>query len=405
MDGILFGPDTAVAPSILYLDNAATTPLDPSIREVMRPYLEEEFGNPSSRHRLGQRAAEAIEKARAEVARAAGAKSADVVFTSGGTEANNLGVLGSARARRKHGLHVLVGPTEHPCVRESAQALVEEGFEIEFLKLTREGALDLSHMASALRRETVVVALMLVQNEFGSVYPVRDAARLVRARSPRAAVHVDAVQALGKVELSIRALDADSIAISAHKIHGPKGSGALITNGPIPLRPLVFGGGQQGARRPGTEGVAGIVGLGAAARIAEEHREEACASMRRCREILAETILRIRGARILEPVPSAQGSSLAQTSSPAILAAVIPGAPSEVRMNHLEELGVIVSAGSACHARASQISPALAAIGLSVEEARCMLRFSFSRSTTETDARTAAAALEAVCRKLESAPG
>jgi cysteine desulfurase len=200
------------------------------------------------------------------------------------------------------------------------------------------------------------------------------------------------VQAFGKVEISLRARGVDSIAISAHKIHGPKGSGALITNGSIPLRPLVFGGGQQGGRRPGTEGVAGIVGLGAAARIVEEHRGPAFESMRRCREILGETIARIQGAKIL-------GSGAV---SPSILAAVIPGAPSEVRMNHLEELGVIVSAGSACHAKANQISPALAAIGLSVEEARCMLRFSFSRSTTETEARTAAGVLEGVCRKLES---
>src|SRR5262249_11197770 len=166
-----------------------------------------------------------------------------------------------------------------PGVRESAQALAEEGFELEFLRLTTDGGLDLAHLASALRPETVLVALMLVQNEFGSVYPVRDAAKLVRARAPHAAVHVDAVQAFGKVEISLRTLGADSVAISGHKIHGPKGAGALITNGAIPLRPLVYGGGQQGGRRPGTEGVAGIVGLGAAARIAEERREEGCASM------------------------------------------------------------------------------------------------------------------------------
>lgn len=386
-----------MAAPLLYLDNAATTPLDPGVRAAMRPYLEEEFGNPSSRHRLGQRAAEAVEAARGEIARATGARSGDVVFTSGGTEANNLAVLGSARARRKHGRHVLVGPTEHPCVRESAQALAEEGFELELLRLTPAGALDRAHLASALRADTVLLALMLVQNEFGSVYPVREAAKLVRARSPHAAVHVDAVQAFGKVEISIRTLGADSVAISGHKIHGPKGAGALITNGAIPLRPLVFGGGQQGGRRPGTEGVAGIVGLGAAARIAEERREESCVSMRRCREVLAEAVLRIPGARILEP------GAPEQDSSPAILATVIPGAPSEVRMNHLEELGVVVSAGSACHAKASHISPALAAIGLSAEEARGMLRFSFSRSTTEAEARAAAEALGTVCRKLESA--
>ncbi len=386
-----------MATSSIYLDNAATTPLDPAVLEAMRPYLEEDFGNPSSRHRPGQRAAEAVERARAEVARATGAKSADIIFTSGGTEANNLGVLGSARARFRRGKHVLVGPTEHDCVRESAQALREEGFEVETLRLSRDGALDLAHLAGALRPDTVLVAQMLVQNEFGSVYPVREAARLVRARSPQAALHVDAVQAFGKVEVSIGALDADSVAISAHKIHGPKGCGALVTRGTIPLKPLVFGGGQQGGRRPGTENVPGIVGLGAAARIAEERREEACASMRRCREMLAERISRIPGARILEP------GAPAQALSPSILSVVIPGVPSEVRMHHLEEVGVIVSAGSACHAKQSGISPALSAIGLEPEEARCMLRFSFSRDTTEVEIRAAAEALEGICRKLESA--
>jgi cysteine desulfurase len=386
-----------VTAPFIYLDNAATTPVDPEVREAMRPFLDAEFGNPSSRHRVGQRAAEAVDRARAEVARATGAKAADGVFTSGGTEANNLAVLGSARARRKHGRHVLVGPTEHPCVRESAQALVEEGFEVETLRLDSSGALDLAHLAAALRPDTVLVGLLLVQNEFGSVQPVREVSARVRARSPHAAVHVDAVQAFGKVEVSLRSLGADSIAISAHKVHGPKGSGALVVNGAIPLRPLVFGGGQQGGKRPGTEGVAGIVGLGVSARLAEERRESACASMRRCRDIVAAGIARIPGARVLEP------GAPAQPVSPAILAVVIPGAPSEVRMNHLEELGVIVSAGSACHSKTSQVSPSLVAIGLSAADARCMLRFSFSRATTESDASTAVSALEAVCSKLESA--
>jgi cysteine desulfurase len=380
------------APTI-YLDNAATTPLDPAVREAMQPFLAGEFGNPSSRHRPGQRAAEAIEQARLALARALGARAADVIFTSGGTEANNLGVQGSARARAKRGRHVLVGATEHPCVRDSALALADEGFEVETLRLSRGGELDLDHLASALRPDTVLVAQMLVQNEFGSIYPIREVAKLVRARSPHAAVHVDAVQALGKVEISIATLGVDTIAVSAHKVHGPKGSGALVTAGSVPLRPLLFGGGQQHGARPGTENVAGIVGLGVAARLAEERREEACASMRRCREFLAERIARIPGARVLQP-----GAGV----SPSILSAVIPGAPSEVRMHHLEELGVVVSAGSACHAKSGAPSPSLAAIGLSGEEAKCMLRLSFSRETTESDVRAAADALESVCRKLES---
>jgi len=383
-------------PNPIYLDNAATTPLDPAVRAAMLPFLEAEFGNPSSRHRPGQRAAEAIERARLDVARALGARAADVVFTSGGTEANNLGVQGSARARAKHGRHVLFGPTEHPCVRDSALALAEEGFEVETLRLATGGALDLEHLASALRPDTILVAQMLVQNEFGTIYPLREVAQLVRARSPHAAVHVDAVQALGKVDISIRTLGADSVAVSAHKVHGPKGSGALVTAGTIPLRPIFFGGGQQQGRRPGTENVAGIVGLGVAARLAVDGRETACASMRRCRELLAQRIAAIPGARVLQPGADAGGVS------PSILSVVIPGAPSEVRMHHLEELGIVVSAGSACHAKSGDTSPALAAIGLRADEAKCMLRFSFSRETSEADVGSAADALEGVCRKLES---
>jgi cysteine desulfurase len=386
-----------VATPIVYLDHAATTPIDPVVREAMLPFLDEEFGNPSSRHRPGQRAAEAIERARGDVAKAIGAKSADVVFTAGGTEANNLGVLGSARARTKFGKHVLVGPAEHACVRDAAAALGEEGFEIETLRLDATGALDLDHLAAALRSDTILLALMLVQNEFGSVYPVREAAKLARARSPHAAVHVDAVQGFGKVEVSLRGVDADSIAISAHKIHGPKGTAALVTREGLPLRPLVFGGGQQGGRRPGTENVAGIVGLGLAARMADELLGGTRSSTARCRAVLMEAIERIPGARTFAPgTPS-------QPMSPSILAAIFPGVPSEVRMNHLEEVGVVVSAGSACHAKASHMSPALLAAGLSPEEAKCMLRFSFSRTTSEAEVRTAAEALENVCRKLESA--
>jgi len=381
---------------MIYLDNAATTRLDPAVREAMQPYLADEFGNPSSRHRPGQRAAEAIEQARLAVARALGARAADVIFTSGGTEANNLGVQGSARARAKRGRHVLVGATEHPCVRDSAHALADEGFEVETLRLSHGGELDLAHLASVLRPDTVLVAQMLVQNEFGTIYPVREVAKLVRARSPHAAVHVDAVQALGKVEISIGTLGVDTIAISAHKVHGPKGSGALVTAGSIQLRPILFGGGQQHGARPGTENVAGIVGLGVAARLAEERREASCKSMRLCRDLLAERISRIPGARVLQPGVNAGGVS------PSILSVVIPGAPSEVRMHHLEELGVVVSAGSACHAKSGAASSALAAIGLGADEAKCMLRFSFSRETTEADVEAAADALESVCRKLES---
>ncbi|MCB9914677.1 MAG: aminotransferase class V-fold PLP-dependent enzyme [Planctomycetes bacterium] len=248
----------------VYLDHAATTPLAPEVREAMAPFLAEAFGNPSSVHRLGGAAREALERARGQVARAIGAGRDEVVLTSGGTEANNLAVLGLARARAAHGRHVVVGPTEHPSVRAAAEALVDEGFEVERAPLDAAGALDLAALDGLLRADTVLVAQMLVCNQFGIVYPAAEVARRVRARAPRAALHVDAVQALGKLDVRVSELDADTLALSAHKLRGPKGSGALYVRKGCALRPLVFGGGQERGLRAGTEHVAGAVGLGAA---------------------------------------------------------------------------------------------------------------------------------------------
>lgn len=379
---------------MIYLDHAATSPLDPRVLAEMLPWLGERFGNPSSRHRAGVAAAKAIESARSLVARAVGARREEVVFTSGGTEANNLAVLGGARARAKHGRHVLVGASEHACVRGAAQALVAEGFEVEALRLTRGGGLDLADAEKRLRADTVLVAQMLVQNEFGTRYPVRELARRVRARSPRALLHVDAVQALGKLELSFIELDADTLALSAHKIHGPQGAGALVVREGVELRPLVFGGGQERGLRSGTENVAACVGFGAAARLAEEQRGT---SMRRWTELRARFLAQVpqlAGVRVLEPGRDEGGVV------PSIVALIVAGAPSEVHMHHLEELGVLVSAGSACQSKKPELSPSFAALGLDASDARSMLRVSFGTATSEQDVDALIAALRASLEKL-----
>jgi cysteine desulfurase len=381
----------------IYLDNAATTPLDPEVVAAMLPWLEGDFGNPSSRHRLGLRAAQAIDAARLSVARAAGARRADVIFTSGGTEANNLAVLGAARARIKHGKHVLIGATEHPCVRESALALRAEGFTVDTMPLDEHGALDLEAAAARMRGDTVLVAQMLVQNECGSVYPVRELAKLARQRAPNAHVHVDAAQALGKLEIAIGDLGVDSVAISAHKVHGPKGSGALVLNGDKPLAPLFHGGGQEGGRRSGTENVAGIVGLGVAARLAHERTAATASATSSARTAFLRGLERIPDVRPFEP------GARSQPMSPAILALILERLPSEVAMHHLEERGVIVSAGSACHSKTSALSPSLAALGLTADEGRRLLRVSFSRTTTATNVEDALTVLESVCRTLSPA--
>jgi cysteine desulfurase len=361
----------------------------------MLPWLGERYGNPSSRHPFGVAAAEAIDRARGQVARALGARPAEVVFTSGGTEANGLAVLGLARAGRRHGRRVIVGPTEHACVRESAQALAAEGFEVETARLDAAGALDLEHLAARLAPDTILVAQMLAQNEFGTVYPVREVARLIRARAPRARLHVDAVAAFGKCECSPIELDADSLAVSAHKVHGPQGAGALVLRGARPSRcctaasrKAVCAPARRTSRR--SSGWAPPPSWPSGARGVRAHRARSAAA-------LVAALALVPHARVLAPGWDAHGGV------DCVLAAFVPTAPAEVLMHHLEARGVYVSAGSACQARAGKSSAALAAAGLSGEEAKQVLRFSFARTTTRAQAERAGALLVEVCNTLSAA--
>jgi cysteine desulfurase len=322
------------------------------------------------------------------VARACGARPEGVVFTSGATEANNLAVLGAARARARHGRHVVIGAAEHACVRESALALEREGFEASWLPLAHDGLVDLARAAALLRADTVLVAQLLVHNESGAIHPVRELARLARARAPHAHVHSDAAQALGKLELSLPALGVDSLALSAHKAHGPQGAGALVLAGDVPLAPLTFGGGQERGLRPGTENVAALVGFGLAAELAESERARFCAAAERWR---AEFVAGLpQSWRVLEPC--------ARVAS--ILGLVAPGPASEIRRNHLEQRGIVTGAGSACQATKSSLSPSLAALGLASDEIRRFLRVSLSRASVQCDPADVLAALHAVEEQL-----
>lgn len=381
---------------MIYLDNAATTPLSPEVREAIEPFLGGSFGNPSSRHPLGVEAARAIERARERIALALGAPDPDgVIFTSGGTEANNLAVLGAARARKRHGRHVLVGATEHSSVRMPVQTLAQEGYTSETLRLAPGGALDLQDAARVLRPDTCLVAHMAVNNEFGSRYPVEELSELVRGHSPHAHLHVDLIQALGKVPVSFAELGADSVSISAHKLHGLKGTGALVMHPDTRLAPLVFGGGQERDVRPGTENVLGIVALGAAVEQAARKLETSHAHMRALQRLLAEEIASLEGCKLLE----AHGGGR-EEFSPAISALLLPGPPAEVWMHHLEEQGVYTSVGSACNTRSKKAPPGLLALGLDEQSARQVLRLSFAGTTSEDELRQAVAALRRVGQEL-----
>jgi cysteine desulfurase len=400
--------------SPIYLDHAATTRVSEPVAAAMLRALGELYGNPSSRHPLGSDAAASVEDARREVAKALGTRPEGVLFTSGGTEANNLAVIGFARALRrgKPGSasgHILIGPTEHPSIRASAASLVAEGFEVETMQLQagdRRGGLDIADAAARMREDTLLVAQMLVNNEYGTHYDIGRLARAMAARAPGAHLHVDAVQALGKVTVDPSALVSSEItssfAVSAHKIHGPKGAGALVlSDACLDARrlpsPIIHGGGQQGDVRPGTENVPGILGFGAAIADATSDLAAAKAALVEARKTFEAALAEsVPSARVLIPWSDDDSATMA----PQVLSVLVPGAPAEVWLHHLEEVGVFASAGSACQAKKQDLSPALLALGLSAQEARGVLRFSFSPSTTRAECLEAARRMTGVATAL-----
>lgn len=398
----------------IYLDHAATTRVADEVTQTMLRALGPEFGNPSSRHPLGTSAAASIEEARRKVAAALGTRSEGVLFTSGGTEANNLGVIGMAHSLRLGKLgaasgHILIGPTEHPSIRASAASLIEEGFEVEVMELEAgdaRGALNIGRAAQQMREDTVLVSQMLVNNEYGTRYDISRLTRAMEARAPQAHLHVDAVQALGKIEIDPAALVGDkvssSFAVSAHKIHGPKGVGALVLSnacldsGRMP-RPMIHGGGQQGDVRPGTENVPGILGFGTAIALATANPGATTVKLVAARKALeAGLAAHVPAARVLIPWQDDATSTMA----PQVVSVLVPGAPSEVWLHHLEAVGVYASAGSACQAKKQDLSPALLALGLTSDETRRVLRFSLCPSTTTGDCEEAARRMSSVADAL-----
>lgn len=364
----------APPPEPVDLDRAATTPLGPEARAALAAAPAAGHGNPSARHALGVRARAVLDAARDDLARLLGAGDARVLWTSGATEANNLAVLGLARAQRRRGAHVLVGAAEHPSVSGPAAALAREGFEVETLPLEPDGSVDAARCAERLRPDTVLVTQLLVSNLWGAIAPVERLARAVRSRAPQARFHVDAVQALGRVPVDFTELGVDSLSLSAHKLHGPTGSGALLLARDVRLEPLWFGGGQQDGLRPGTESVAGALGLTAAA-------AAACARSTDREPLRARLLEAFRSALAPDTVtPLGPAAPAARTG--AILSLRLPGPPAEVWMHHLAALGVWTSVGSACQARAGRLPAGYAALGLEPAAVRQVLRLSTSYATT-----------------------
>jgi len=397
------GPARGRGAPVAYLDNAATTRPLPEAVEAVQEAMESRYGNPSARHGMGLDAAGDVDRARETLARMIGARPGEIVFTGGGSEANNLALKGVAWAYARAGRHVIVSAVEHPSILEAAAWLEKGlGFDVTRLPVDREGFVDPEDVGRSLTDETVLVSLMHVNNEVGAVEPVEEIGRLLRsARAPRGRrkglplFHVDAVQSLGRLPVDVDALGIDLLSVSAHKVHGPKGVGALYVRSGVRLVPLVHGGGHEGGRRSGTENVPGIAGFGAAlARMAELGPEETVRRLADLRRRLAELVragypdVVVNGPLESDRDRSAGGArpggeESSELAAPHILSLSFPGLPAEVLQHHLEERGVYVSTGSACssHHR-DRPSHVLTAMGCPPEVTASAVRLSLSPLTT-----------------------
>jgi cysteine desulfurase len=367
----------------IYLDYAATTPVRPDVLDAMLPYLQQTWGNPSSSHRIGRNARAGLDQARREVAEAVGAEPNQVVFTSGGTEADNLAVIGAALAARDRGCPMIavVSAIEHKAVLAAAHEVKHLGGEERILPVDRQGRISLNDLDAALAAHPAIVSVMWVNNEVGTLQPVADiAGRCHHAGVP---FHTDAVQAFGKIPLSVRSLSCTLLTLSGHKIGAPKGIGALVVRTRGAVDAIIHGGGQQFGIRPGTENVAGAVALGRAALLAARESEHEAGRLGLLRDALA--------ARLKAAVPDAVIHGEDAERAPHVLNISAPGTDSEALLMHLDLAGICASSGSACSTGAVEPSHVLTAMGVSRELALGAVRFSLGRETTEADIERVAA--------------
>lgn len=362
----------------VYLDNSATTKAFDAVGDLVRKVMCEDYGNPSSLHRKGMEAEQYVRSARETFAKILKVQEKEIFFTSGGTESDNLALIGTARAYKRRGNHLITTAIEHPAILNTMRYLEdEEGFRVTYLPVDQYGRVKLSALREALCKETILVSIMYVNNEVGSVQPVKEAAGIVKAYNREIIFHSDAVQGFGKYRIFPKREGIDLLTVSSHKIHGPKGMGALYISDKVKIRPIVFGGEQQKNIRSGTENVPGIAGFALAAKMVYSDLEEKTARMRKLKERFIEGIGQVDHVSV-HGLPD-------ETSAPHIVSVGIAGIRSEVLLHTLEEKGIYVSSGSACSSNHPGISGVLKGIGVEREYLDATLRFSLSEFTTEEE--------------------
>lgn len=358
----------------VYFDNSATTRCSALAAELMVKVLTEDYGNPSSLHRKGMEGENYIKEARNRICKTLKINGGELIFTSGGTESNNLAILGAAMANKRRGMHLVTTKIEHPAVDSPMKFLEEQGFLVTYLDVDENGLISLKELERAVTPETILVSIMYVNNEIGAVEPIEEAARVIRNKNPKTLFHVDAIQAYGKYIIHPKRMGIDLMSVSSHKIHGPKGIGFLYVKEKTKLKPIIFGGGQQKGMRSGTENVPGAAGMGQAAMEAYENFEEKQKYLYGLKDAFTSGIRKLEWAHI--------NGKTGKDSAPHIVSVSFEGVRSEVLLHALEDKGIYVSAGSACSSNKPAVSKTLQAIGIKREYLDTTVRFSFSTENT-----------------------
>lgn len=363
----------------VYLDNSATTRVFPEVAELMTRVMCEDYGNSSSLHMKGVQAEQYLRYAKETVARLLKVSEKEIIFTSGGTESDNLALLGAAAANNRRGRHLITTQIEHPAVLQTMRHLEEQGYRVTYLPVDSCGQIHIEDLHRAMTPDTILVSIMHTNNEIGSLQPISEAGALIKRMNPGTLFHVDAVQGFGKARIYPKKMNIDMLSVSGHKIHGPKGVGFLYVGEKVKLHPILFGGGQQQNLRSGTENVPGVVGLAKAAELLYQHFDEDISHLYHCKRHFIEGVGKIEGITVNGLL---SGEPYGHGTAPHVVSVSFKGVRSEVLLHALEEKGIYVSAGSACSARKPQPSATLKAIGVEKSLLESTIRFSFSVFTT-----------------------
>lgn len=361
----------------VYLDNSATTRCFSEVAELMTKIMCEDYGNPSSLHKKGMQAEQNIRYAKEIIAKNLKVNEKEIFFTSGGTESDNLAIRGCAYANCRAGRHLITTQVEHPAVLQTMKHLEEDGFRVTYLPVDEKGCIRLEDLQRAITGETILVSIMHTNNEIGSLQPIAQAGALIKKMNPRILFHVDAVQGYGKFRIHPKKMQIDLLSVSGHKIHGPKGIGFLYVDEKVKIKPIVFGGGQQGGLRSGTEAVPAVAGMAKAIELIYANLDQEVEKLYQLKEAFVEGVQKIEGVTV-NGHPGRDGA-------PHVVSVSVSGVRSEVLLHALEDKGIYISAGSACSAHKPQPSATLQAIGLKKDLLSSTIRFSFSVFTTREE--------------------